>query len=119
MMGANEGDGAMLATHCTSEVDRVVCGTGRVDGAARGVRDDTGKGRDNGVTCGIGDGATRGVGKRGVVAWGTSDMVACGVKDGNERGTSTQVSFKRESRSKCGEESARGKHHHQRQHDNR
>jgi hypothetical protein len=48
-----------------------------------------------------------GTNKHNVVAWGTCDVVACGMKESSRRRTSTQA--KRESRSKGGEESARGK----------
>jgi hypothetical protein len=54
-----------------------------------------------------------------VVTQGADDVAVCGVKEDSGRETSTQSASRRESMSGGGEESARGKHPHQRQHDER
>jgi hypothetical protein len=91
---ADKGDGATFVDGATQSL-------GRGDRVARGTGDDTSKCRDRDVTHDAGDG----------------DGVACGVKEASERETSTQSTSRRESRLRGGEESIRGKHPHQGQHD--
>jgi hypothetical protein len=67
----------------------------------------------------MGDGMGKGRDREGARGVGDGNGAVCGVKEGSRREASTQSTLRRESRSRGGEESARGKHSHQRQHDER